>query len=68
MSLTPPARICVDGVVHCPARRGDTSIESCLSCPWLDEITAGAKGGDRNTIVRCAPPPKPLATTAGGVA
>ena len=64
--VTPPARIASGGLVYCPVRKSDTSIDACLSCESLDEVTTrpGASDDDQ-MIVRCSPP-RSLRDTRGG--
>lgn len=66
--VTPPARIASGGMVYCPVRRADTSIDACLSCESLDEVTTrpGACGEDQ-VVVRCAPPRDLRDTGAGWI-
>ena len=64
--VSPPARIATDGLVHCPLRRTDTSVDACLACEFVDEVTARA-GSDDEVIVRCAPPRSLLDTGAGWI-
>lgn len=65
--MTRPPRISSDGLVYCPARKGDASIESCLACEWLERVDPADPTGESATLIRCTPPRRPVTTDAGWV-
>ncbi len=67
--MKPGTRICTEGLVYCPLRRLDATLETCLACEWLDDVsTPRTQSADAApTVVRCTPPSSVRSTSAGWV-